>query len=123
MLFHNYQKFINEDDIPHLTINDTVIERVTEFNFLGLTINELMNWNSHSSKKSNKISPTLGIMNRLKRYLPFSALKLMYSFLILSHLQFAITSWRFEWERLPKLQQELPVRKQIRPRPSGFELN
>ena len=32
MLFHNYQKIINEDDIPHLTINDTVIERVTEFN-------------------------------------------------------------------------------------------
>ena len=29
MLFLNYQKFINEDDIPHLTINDTVIERVT----------------------------------------------------------------------------------------------
>ena len=104
MLFHNYQKLINEDDIPHLTINDTVIERVTEFNFLGLTINEFMNWNSHSSKISNKISRTLGVMNRLKRYLPFSALKLMYSSLILSHLQFAITSWGFEWERLSKLQ-------------------
>ena len=104
MLFHNYQKIINEDDIPHLTINDTVIERVTEFNFLGLTINEFMNWNSHSSKISNKISRTLGVMNRLKRYLPFSALKLMYSSLILSHLQFAITSWGFEWERLSKLQ-------------------
>ena len=35
MLFHNYKKTINEDDIPHLTINDTIIERVTEFNFLG----------------------------------------------------------------------------------------
>ena len=93
MLFHNYQKCINEDDIPHLTINDTVIERVTEFNFLGLTINEFMNWNSHSSQISNKISRTLGVMNRLKRYLPFSALKLMYSSLILSHLQFSITSW------------------------------
>ena len=104
MLFHNYQKIINEDDIPHLTINDTVIERVTEFNFLGLTINEFMNWNSHSSKISNKISRTLGVMNRLKRYLPFSALKLMYSSLILSHLQFAITSWGFEWGRLSKLQ-------------------
>ena len=104
MLFHNYQKIINEDDIPHLTINDTVIERVTEFNFLGLTINEFMNWNSHSSKISNKISRTLGVMNKLKRYLPFSALKLMYSSLILSHLQFAITSWGFEWERLSKLQ-------------------
>ena len=104
MLFHNYQNIINEDDIPHLTINDTVIERVTEFNFLGLTINEFMNWNSHSSKISNKISRTLGVMNRLKRYLLFSALKLMYSSLILSHLQFAITSWGFEWERLSKLQ-------------------
>ena len=40
----------------------------------------------------------------LKRYLPFSALKLMYSSLVLSHLQFAITSWGFEWERLSKLQ-------------------
>ena len=33
MLFHNYQKIINEDDIPHLTINDTVIEHVTELIF------------------------------------------------------------------------------------------
>ena len=103
MLFHNYQKFIKEDDIPHLTINDTVIQRVTEFSFLGLTINEFMNWKSHSSKISNKISRTMGVINRLKRYLPFSALKRMYSFLILSHLQFAITSWGFEWERLSKL--------------------
>ena len=27
MLFHDYQKIMNEDDIPHLTINDTVIGR------------------------------------------------------------------------------------------------
>ena len=32
MLFHNYLKCI-EDDVPHLTINETVIERVTEFIF------------------------------------------------------------------------------------------
>ena len=43
-------------------------------------------------------------MNRLKPYLPFAALKLMYSPLNLSHLQFAITSWVFEWKRLSKLQ-------------------
>ena len=107
MLFHNYQKTIDEDDIPHLTINDTIIERMTEFNFLGLTINEFMNWNSHASKISNKISRTLGVMNRLKRYLPLSAMKLMYCSLILSHLQFAITSWGFEWERLSKLQKRV----------------
>ena len=34
-------------------------------------------------------------MNRLKRYLPFSALKLMYSSLNLSHLQFATVDSRY----------------------------
>ena len=63
-----------------------------------------MNWNSHTQKIANKISRTLGVMNRLKRYLPFSAMKLMYDPLILSHLQFGITNWGFEWERISKLQ-------------------
>ena len=36
ILFHNYQKTVDEDDTPHLTINDTIIERVTEFVFWGL---------------------------------------------------------------------------------------
>ena len=31
-------------------------------------------------------------------------MKLMYCSLILSHLQFDINSWGFEWERLSKLQ-------------------
>ena len=65
-----------------------------------------MNWSSHSTKIANKISRTLGIMNRLKRYLPFSALKLIYDSLILSHLQFGITYWGFEWNRIFKLQKQ-----------------
>ena len=85
-------------------INNTLIERVTEFNFLGLTVNEYMYWNSHTQKIANKISRTLGVMNRLRRYLPISAMKLMYDSLILSHLQFGITNWGFEWDRISKLQ-------------------
>ena len=104
MIFHNYQRVIANEDIPDLQINDKKIERVSCFNFLGLTINEFMNWSSHSAKIANRISRTLGIMNRLKRYLPFSAMKLMYDSLILSHLQFGITCWGFEWNRIFKLQ-------------------
>ena len=61
-----------------LQINDIKIERVSCFNFKGLTIYEFMNWSSHSAKIANRFSRTLGIMNRLKRYLPLSAMKLMY---------------------------------------------
>ena len=89
-------------------INNTLIEQVTEFNFLGLTVNEFMNWNSHTQKIANKISRTLGVMNRLMRYLPISAMKLMYDSLILSHLQFGITNWGFEWDRISKLQKTGP---------------
>ena len=104
MIFHNYQRVMANEDIPDLKINDKKIERVSCFNFLCLTINEFMNWGSHSAKIANKISRTLGIINRLKRYLPFSAMKLMYYSLILSHLQFGITCWGFEWNRILQLQ-------------------
>ena len=104
MIFHNYQKVITANLIPELVICDTRIERVTSFNFLGLTINEYMTWSDHSAKIANKISRTLGVMNRLKRFLPFSVMKLMYDSLILSHLQFGITCWGFESNRLIRLQ-------------------
>ena len=106
MIFHNYQKVMTDSDIPQLEIHNTPIERVTEFNFLGITINEFMNWGSHSVKIANKICRTLGVMNCLKRYLPLSALKIMYDSLISSHIQFGITCWGFEWGRLAKLQKK-----------------
>ena len=52
MILHNYQRVIANEDIPDLQINDKKIERVAGFNFLGLTINEFMNWSSHSAKSA-----------------------------------------------------------------------
>ena len=97
MIFHNYQRVIANEDIHDLKINDKEIERVSCFNFLGLIIKEFMIWSSRSARITDKISLTFGRMARLKRYLPFSAMKLMYDSLILSHLQFGITCWGFEW--------------------------
>ena len=82
------------------------IERVSEFNFLGLTINEFMSWNSHSKKVSNKVSRVLGIMYRLKHFLPFSALRLMYQSLVNCHLQFCILAWGYECKRVYNLQKK-----------------
>ena len=42
MIFHNYQNVTAENDIPHLTQNCSAIERVTQFNFLGLTLMPLL---------------------------------------------------------------------------------
>ena len=48
MIAHYRQRLIAENDIPRLMISDTLIKRVTEFNFLVLTVSECMNWNSHT---------------------------------------------------------------------------
>ena len=39
MIFHYHQRIIAGNDIPRLMINNTLIEQVTKFNFLGLTVN------------------------------------------------------------------------------------
>ena len=59
---------------------------------------------THTQKIANKISRTLGVMNRSKRDLPFSAMELMYDLLVLSRLQFGIIIWGFQRARLWKLQ-------------------
>ena len=42
MIFHNYQRDVNHF-IPEIRINGQLVERVTEFNFHGLTLDEHLN--------------------------------------------------------------------------------
>ena len=103
MIFHNRQRNV-ESLIPTLTINQHAIERVRDFNFLGLTFDEHMSWNTHIHKISNKISKTLGILSRLKRYLPQSILLMIYNSLVIPYLQYGILCWGFKTNRPFKLQ-------------------
>ena len=56
------------------------------------------------TKISNKISRSLGIMCKLKWFLPQNILKILYNSLILPHLQYCILSWSFKSDRIFKLQ-------------------
>ena len=67
MIFHNKNKKIIHL-VPNITINNIMIERVEDFNFLGITINEMLNWNTHISKLSTKVSKSIGILYKLKSF-------------------------------------------------------
>ena len=103
MIFHNRQRKV-EGLIPKIKINCKEIERVSTFNFLGLTIDENVNWHAHTLKIANRISRTLGIMNRIKNFVPAHVLRIIYNSLILPHLQYSILAWGFYADRLFKLQ-------------------
>ena len=83
-------------------MNHTLIKQVNEFSFIGLTVNNHMDWNSHITIISNKITKTMGIMNRIKKSIPQQIRNLMYNSLILPHtcIYFCITAWGFKYNRI-----------------------
>ena len=105
MLFHFPQRRITDIDLS-LKINDQRIDRVHEFNFLGTIIHETLEWTRHIDKVANKISRTIGIINKLKHVLPVYTLKTMYDALIVPHLNYNILLWGFNSNRMSKLQQQ-----------------
>jgi hypothetical protein len=106
MIFHNRQKNI-APHIPNLQMNGHTIERVNEFNFLGITFDKHMSWNSHANKIASKIGKSIGVINRLKRFLPTYILRLLYNSLVLPHLQYGILVWgTHPHKRLIKLQKK-----------------
>ena len=79
---------------------------MSEFNFLGLTIDEHVSWNKHIQKTANKISRSIGIIKRLKRTLPLYVLCTLYNSLIFPYLNYGILNWGFVCNRLYKLQKK-----------------
>ena len=90
MLFHQPQKSVK---IPKLKINNTLIECVDEFNYLGLIINKRLKSNSHVNKIGNKISQTISVINKLKHLIPQKTLLAIYNYLILPHNNYCILAW------------------------------
>ena len=91
-------------DNLELNINGTPIEKVLDFNFLGLTLNENLNWKNHIDKIAIKCSKASGIINKLKRMLPESIKLLLYNTLFLPHINYCILVWGYNCEMIIKLQ-------------------
>ena len=103
MIFHAMNK-----DLSHLNqrinINNVEIQKVNQFQFLGLTIDENLSWKHHISAIANEISRGTGVINRLKNCLPLSILRTINCSLIQSHFDYTLLAWGFEAHRLSKIQ-------------------
>ena len=90
MVFHTARRKIT---YPNLILNGVSIDRVTQFNFLGLIINSQLTWISHIQHISCKISKIIGVMYRLKHTYPQSVLLLLYNTLIVAHFNYCLLIW------------------------------
>ena len=83
MAFHTPQRRVN---YPTLKLNNVNIERVSQFNFLGVILASSLKWDKHVAHVSLKVSRVIGaILYRLKRVFPREVLLTLYNALILPH--------------------------------------
>ena len=92
MLFRNVGRNINSI-IPEIKLKNITVERVEYFNFLGVTLDQHLNWKAHMDNVAIKISKYNGLLCKFKHFFPFTILYTLYNSLILTHLTYAILAW------------------------------
>ena len=78
---------------PVLTINNTIIERVKQFNFLGIILHYTLKWQKHIDCISKKVSKAIGVMYRLKHIYPEAVLLIIYQSIINAHFTYGLLVW------------------------------
>ena len=76
-----------------LTMNNVKIETPKVTKYLGILIDDKLTFKSHIHHLESKLSRSVGIIARLKYFLPSSALINLYFALIYSHLLYGLPVW------------------------------
>jgi hypothetical protein len=77
----------------NITIGNTNIERKKHVKFLGMTVDEKLEWKEHIRICQAKLSSSLYAMNASKRYLTSKHLQTLYNSLIYPYLSYGVLLW------------------------------
>ena len=91
MIFYPRQKKVNVN-VP-LTLENTVIKKVTETKFLGVLIDQHLSWKPHIDFVSKKISKSVGIIAKSRFYLSSQTLMTLYYSLVYPFLTYCNVAW------------------------------
>ena len=76
-----------------ISIGNQNIVEVKEKNFLGVILDENLNWKSELSHAASKVEKSIGIISRCSFFLPKSSLRMLYYFLIYPYFHFCNIVW------------------------------
>lgn len=74
-------------------MNDIPIAQGTQVNYLGLIVDDILNWSDHIQNLKSKIIPMLGALCRCSKYLNFKNRLLIHNAYILSNIRYLIRIW------------------------------
>ena len=92
--------------IIELHIDTANINKVQNFNFLGLHVSSDITWNLHMDEVSKKISRITGILKKLQLIVPKNILLTIYNTLILPHINYGLLVWGNQSGKILQLQKK-----------------
>ena len=97
VIFHPYQKKLDRNvilKIFDIETNDFVLlDQKTYIKYLGILIDSNLTWKYHISYITSKISKTIGVIARLRHFVPTSTLLTLYRSLLSPYLLYGVTVW------------------------------
>ena len=79
--------------LPKLTISNHVIERQEYIEFLGVLLDENLNWKEHIKYTENKITKNLGSLCKARHFLEMNASLALYYSYIQTYINYANIAW------------------------------
>lgn len=86
---HLLSKFCNVS----ITYGDQVIERVDKFKYLGVILDPILSWCDHIDYISKIISKRIGVIRRVKYYLPSKSLTMLANALVFPYFDYCSPVW------------------------------
>ena len=94
ILFHTIaKKPYLPQNLPEIFINNTVIKRHYVTKFLGVFLDENITWKAHIDYISTKISKSIGILYKSRKYLCKKDLTQLYYSFVHTYLNYANIAW------------------------------
>ena len=97
VIFHPRQKKVNYQ--PQICIYDNEtrsripLEHKDYIKYLGILIDKNLSWKTHINNITTKISRTVGLLAKIRHFVPFQILLKIYQSLILPHISYGLPVW------------------------------
>ena len=92
MLFGTNQSLCKFKDIS-LIYEGVMIERVEKFKYLGVLFDPQLSWDDHVNYLSSNISKRIGVISRVKYYLPSKTVNMLAQALAFPHFDYCSSVW------------------------------
>ena len=77
----------------HISISNTPIARIDKFSCLGVNMDEQLSWGSHIDHICSKVGAGIGLIRRIKPFVPLSTLKMLYNAIVLPYFDYCSPLW------------------------------